>query len=262
MSSASQPSHSDRGDRRPRRPPPGPRRGDGSRPYSPARFRTPRRRPPLATPAQDTRARLLAVSADLFAAHGFDGVSVREVCSAARANVSAVTYHFGGKDGLYLETLREGLRGMKERMDAACAGDDSDPARALVRRVRAFVEVLLCERAPWAATRLLMAELARPTAALSRVVDEFMRPNFEAVADAIRALSPPETPEPTVRLWALTLTSQICHARNAAPVVRSMLGFDGAYPRLFPAELARHVLEQFFRAVGRPELAPLAETAA
>jgi len=49
---------------------------------------------------QETRERLLAEGARLFAARGYAGVTVRAICRAAHANVAAINYHFHGKRGL------------------------------------------------------------------------------------------------------------------------------------------------------------------
>ena len=51
----------------------------------------------VAEPASDTKSRLLRVAERLFAEHGFDGVSVRQLTAAAGVNLAAVNYHFGSK---------------------------------------------------------------------------------------------------------------------------------------------------------------------
>ena len=55
----------------------------------------------LETDHTETHSRLLESAVKLFAENGFNGVSVRELCAAADANVAAIQYHFGGKEGLY-----------------------------------------------------------------------------------------------------------------------------------------------------------------
>src|SRR5580704_17977576 len=47
-----------------------------------------------------TQARLLEAALDLIAERGEDGVSLRELTDAARANVAAVSYHFGSLKSL------------------------------------------------------------------------------------------------------------------------------------------------------------------
>jgi AcrR family transcriptional regulator len=53
----------------------------------------------------DTRERLLAAAAQLFADHGFDAVSVDAVAEAAGRTSGAVYDHFGSKQGLLLALL-------------------------------------------------------------------------------------------------------------------------------------------------------------
>lgn len=55
---------------------------------------------------KDTRLKLLKISARIFARKGYSGTSVRDIVSAAHVNVSAITYHFGGKRELFFETVR------------------------------------------------------------------------------------------------------------------------------------------------------------
>ena len=45
----------------------------------------------------------------LFLAHGFEGVSIRQITEASDANVAAVNYHFNGKTSLYREVLKQRL---------------------------------------------------------------------------------------------------------------------------------------------------------
>lgn len=47
-----------------------------------------------------TRQRILDVAEKLFAEHGIDAVSIRDITTKAKVNLAAVTYHFGTKDNL------------------------------------------------------------------------------------------------------------------------------------------------------------------
>ena len=68
----------------------------------------------VAGPASDTKSRLLRVAERLFAEHGFDGVSVRQLTAAAGVNLAAVNYHFGSKEGLLAAIFEERCRPMNE----------------------------------------------------------------------------------------------------------------------------------------------------
>jgi AcrR family transcriptional regulator len=49
------------------------------------------------------RERLILSAERLFAEKGYEGVSVREIADDAKANLSLVSYYFGGKEGLLAE---------------------------------------------------------------------------------------------------------------------------------------------------------------
>lgn len=61
-----------------------------------------------------TRERLLEVGGRLFAEHGYDGVSVRDLTREAKANLGAITYHFGSKDALFGEILLRKIEPLRE----------------------------------------------------------------------------------------------------------------------------------------------------
>jgi TetR/AcrR family transcriptional regulator len=53
------------------------------------------------------RANLIEAAIPMFAAKGFNGVSVREIATASGANLSMISYYFGSKEGLYTAVLTE-----------------------------------------------------------------------------------------------------------------------------------------------------------
>jgi AcrR family transcriptional regulator len=60
--------------------------------------------------AASTRDKLLDVAEQLFIQHGFDAVSLRQITDAAKANIAAVNYHFGSKDGLIEAVIERQFR--------------------------------------------------------------------------------------------------------------------------------------------------------
>ncbi|MFQ5439734.1 MAG: TetR/AcrR family transcriptional regulator [Paracoccaceae bacterium] len=51
------------------------------------------------------RERLLAAGTELFSAKGYEGASVREICSLAQTSSNMIHHYFGSKKGLYDEIL-------------------------------------------------------------------------------------------------------------------------------------------------------------
>ncbi len=141
-----------------------------------------------------TRERLLDEAERLFARGGFQGVTSREITEAAeQRNASAVTYHFGTREGLLLEVLRrrggpvDEARG--ELRDAL--GDDPStrdlvlclivPYAALLTSDwgRSYLRIVAQLRGRFAAWRV--ASDAATTQHLARILDELeARPSAPA----------------------------------------------------------------------------------
>ena len=54
-----------------------------------------------------TEQKIIEVATELFAKDGFDGASTREICRRAGANISLISYYFGGKKELYERIIAE-----------------------------------------------------------------------------------------------------------------------------------------------------------
>jgi AcrR family transcriptional regulator len=54
----------------------------------------------------DTRSRILDAAESLFMAHGLEATTLRQITTEAQANLAAVNYHFGSKDGLIEAVFR------------------------------------------------------------------------------------------------------------------------------------------------------------
>lgn len=63
---------------------------------------------------QDCRSRLIAAATPLFARKGVHGTNVRELARAAGVNLSMISYHFGGKQGLYAAVLEEQFAALRQ----------------------------------------------------------------------------------------------------------------------------------------------------
>ncbi len=54
-----------------------------------------------------SREELLRIAKNVFADIGFDRATVKDLADQASVNISAISYHFGGKEGLYEACLQE-----------------------------------------------------------------------------------------------------------------------------------------------------------
>lgn len=59
------------------------------------------------TDGNETRALLIKHAGMMFAEHGYQAISSKDICQAASIAPASVNYHFGSKEGLYHEVLME-----------------------------------------------------------------------------------------------------------------------------------------------------------
>jgi AcrR family transcriptional regulator len=156
-----------------------------------------------------TRDRLLDAGTRLFAEHGFQHVTVRDVCGAAGANVAAINYHFAGKEGLYLEVLRAAvaiMRGTTEEMIRA--GEGLSPEAQLESLVLVFLQRVVAGRNGWI-HQLMLHEMRKPTAALELIVDEVIAPRFAYVRRVVARLMGTGEDDPRALACATSVQSQL-----------------------------------------------------
>ena len=157
----------------------------------------------------ETRARLLNAAARLFADRGLARVTVRDICRKARANVAAVNYHFGGKDGLYRAVLQMAMETMQQTTEAARAAGCNLPAEQKFRAyISVFAERLLGVHHETWIHQLMMREMSDPTPALRVVADEVLKPRMVYLCGVIAELLGRQTEDPVVVRCALSVTSQ------------------------------------------------------
>ncbi|MEM8757856.1 MAG: CerR family C-terminal domain-containing protein [Planctomycetota bacterium] len=112
----------------------------------------------------ETADRLLRAAGEEFARVGFRSASVRAICDAAEANVSAVKYHFGSKERLYLAVWEAAAADMVSKEPMPRLGDAGDPRETLREFVAWFMRLVLTESESHPiAGRLLAHETVMPT---------------------------------------------------------------------------------------------------
>lgn len=173
--------------------------------------------------ASDTRDRLLDVAEERFARSGFAAVTTREIVEAAgQRNTSAVSYHFGSRDGLVSAILaRRGgpidhERGrLRNALDAtelnlrSLVGCLVQPYAAMLDDPggRSYLRIVAQLRGRFAAWRI--ESDADTTVELARILDE-----IEARAGADNVASPAIRRERIVALIMLITASTAERARS------------------------------------------------
>lgn len=90
---------------------------------------------------QERRQKILSAAAELFGAHPYDSVQMRDVAARAEVGKPTLYRYFPSKEELFLEVFKSGL----DRLDAEVAAilrDRDLPGRALQRLLQALLNAL------------------------------------------------------------------------------------------------------------------------
>ena len=153
---------------------------------------------------RESSRRLLEAASEEFARHGYGGARIRQIVDAAQVNLAAVNYYFGGKQGLYRETLRFLARRSTRTSDRG----DLTPERRLRRQVYALIERLVGVDGPSTLGRILVHEALKPTPGAEATLAETLDIELERVSAALRACAGPDVAESDIRHAAVGLLGQ------------------------------------------------------
>ncbi|MDE8652561.1 CerR family C-terminal domain-containing protein [Novosphingobium album (ex Liu et al. 2023)] len=194
--------------------------------------------------------RLLETAIAQFGQHGFEGASTRDIASASGTAMSSITYHFGGKEGLYLAAadhialqIREQLGPLHDRVDRALPLATREEAVDLLLMLADGFARLLLRRESEAWSRFIGREQQQPTEAFERLYQGAMKAMIDTVL-ALLARCRPDLPETERRAMAVLLYGQALILRvGRASVCRIMGGaaLNQEDEAMLRARLARNV---------------------
>lgn len=191
-----------------------------------------------------TREQILGAAAELFAAQGFPGTSIRQVAERAGANSALIYYYFGSKAELFHEVVREPGRRLTQLLERVLA-EPGPPRARLEHFIREYVRFVL-GAGPYPS--LVFRSLAAGDAELAQVLREHMAPNLERVIRLIQeCVEAGECRRVDARLAAGNLIGMIVFYVVAAPVASPVVGLEGD-----PAgaeRLAAHTIELFLEGI-------------
>jgi len=199
----------------------------------------------------ETRQRLLEAAGEVFAQRGFHRTTVREICQRAHANIAAINYHFGNKQGLYTAVLKYALR--------CASGKYSIPATPVTRanaasQLRAIVaarlDVVFDPGRPAWFGKLMGREVIEPTPALDALVRDELQPLFERLELCVRVLLGRHADREQVRWCALSIAAQWTFYHHARPVIARLYPGCTFRPKEIEA-LADHIADFSLAALQR-----------
>lgn len=198
----------------------------------------------------DARLRLLEAAEEVFARKGFDGATVREICDRAGMNVAAINYHFGDKERLYVEAVRNA----HECSMAKFGPPDWPAGTPPERKLRDFIGLLArAMNGPVRPTalQLMMREMAHPSVAIETVVREYIRPMAHLLKGIVRELLP-RLPEQQVLMIGFSVVGQCLYYRQNRHISEMLFG-KKAVAAIDAEAVADHVTRFTLAALGHGE---------
>ena len=188
---------------------------------------------------------LLQTAIEQFGRLGFEGASTRDIARASGTAMSSITYHFGGKEGLYLaaaDHIAESIAAMQapvlEAVKAAGAPSREAAVEALLAIIDSMAMMMLSpESEDWA--RFIIREQQAPTEAFERLYKGVMEKVLGVVV-GLMARVRPDYDDRTLRASAILLVGQAMMLRAGRAAVCRALGaetIDAPLARLLRAHL-------------------------
>jgi AcrR family transcriptional regulator len=188
---------------------------------------------------RDAREVLIGVAGEIFAERGYEAATIREITDRAGVNVASVNYYFRDKLGLYTEVLRQSLHKGALALPPDSAGLPAE--ERLTRYIDSFMNSLVAAGRPGWCGRIMIRELAQPTAALTQVMEEIIRPNFLLLRQLVADVAGRPLGDDTLNLLAHSVHAQCVHwklSRSVFPYLWPELHFDEASVRHIASHIA------------------------
>lgn len=170
----------------------------------------------------ETCRRLLAAASEEFARHGFASARVRQIVDAAKVNVAAVNYYFGGKEGLYRATLRYLAARPAPARKAVASRRGRSPEERLQRRVYAILDRFIGSERPSPMGRILAHEAMDPTGNLESLFGDTMRPEVERIHGLLREIAGRDVPDRELAHASLGILGQCVLYLYARPAIEGL----------------------------------------
>ncbi|NLF32001.1 MAG: TetR/AcrR family transcriptional regulator [Planctomycetes bacterium] len=187
---------------------------------------------------EQTRRTVLEVAGQVFAEKGYDGAGFRDIAARSGVGLSSIMYHFGSKQGLYLETIRHcvvdhfELDRHFEVFDALDYGDAQAVADALRTAIRSFLGA--CHSGPNCDTimalyaRIMVGNNLEALAMLLQCFEGVQR-KLPAVARRIR----PDWNDTQIAFWVQAFWAQLQYTVMGKKLVLYDMKLGTSYPESF-----------------------------
>ena len=169
----------------------------------------------------DAKNRLLSCAIKEFALKGFEGASTREIVKQAGMNISAISYYFGSKEGLYTEILHhvvnfvnDTMSDLLERYDVLLSRKDYpekplEAAELLKDFIRRYLQVICTGKKLDDLRSIFIQEYSRQSEWFYNVLDKLNSRYFDIFVNLLLIIHCNEMDKEEASLSTFMIFSQI-----------------------------------------------------
>lgn len=167
-----------------------------------------------------TRAALIKAAGPLFAQQGYEATRTREIADKAKANVSAINYHFGSKMGLYQAVIKDQAEQLISTFPLQTEEiRNQDPETRFRFLVNGLLHRVLSQTAHTQQGRICVREFAEPTEALDFLVKEIVQHQFGITNEVVSAVLGRAADKEEVHRIQVSVVSQCFYYGMAEPML-------------------------------------------
>lgn len=166
----------------------------------------------------ETRHKLLQAATEVFIEQGFQAARVQSIAQAAGVRLSAINYHFGNKEGLYLAVLRHHADLAISQQPLMPASGSNDLKSQFRFMIHSLLLRMLDDRQNSQMARLVLREMVNPTAAIDDLFEQIQQPQLQQILLFLKTCLPAANPQQLLRT-ALSILGQCVIYALARPVI-------------------------------------------
>ncbi|RMG59448.1 MAG: TetR/AcrR family transcriptional regulator [Deltaproteobacteria bacterium] len=182
------------------------------------------------------REKIIDAAERLFAEKGFRAVIVRAITKAAGVNVASVNYHFGSKENLYLQVIREKIvpRAVKvrEHFENLLKQGGNSTLESIIRSLcLSFLKGPISGRVRLTHQQFMAREIAHPTRGFRIIADEVVRPLLTLLVENLKPHLPDGIGDTEVTFFAMSVFAQVHHFSFTRHLTSQVVGqeFDDEF---------------------------------
>ena len=183
--------------------------------------------------SKSTHDPLINAGLRLFGESGYDATSTRQIALAADANISAISYHFGGKEGLRLACAENVAKTLTTTITTFAAIESQTPEEAaleLEHIVSALVQMLLLQPQAKTIPQFMLREIVQAEEVLDIIFPNFFEPIHKSLCQLWVRATGQDANSDAVMLSLFAVVGQVIYFRVSREIVYRRLKWDSVGP--------------------------------